>query len=157
MSFKNRKSYIYKNPKLEFAYLSYLPPPQKKPKKTPKNPKNPKKSPNQSYHASPPPSGTPPTVSLPAPDKRLPGSPPVKLRLLSCFTHSVQAANCFPATLQVIFDAVYGERTATSPMRCTPASCIVPALTPRGPHAAGSDSSLRLKGAGMEFAVSTPS
>ena len=62
-----------------------------------------------------PPPGNPPTASLPPPDQRLPASPPVKLRLLSCFTHSVQAANCFPATLLVIFDAVYGEGTATSP------------------------------------------
>lgn len=53
-------------------------------------------------------------------------SAPQKLRVLNCLLHSVAAANNFPSTLQVMFDAIYGADTTT-----------------------------RLKQAGMEFAVWT--
>lgn len=62
--------------------------------------------------------------SVPAESRKTPASVTLKLRLLSALNHSAAAANCFPATLKVVFDSVYGEGTT-----------------------------MRLKQAGMEFAV----
>ncbi|KAK9810293.1 hypothetical protein WJX72_008148 [[Myrmecia] bisecta] len=56
--------------------------------------------------------------------KVVPAGPLLQARLVSLFTKSITAANCFPATVQAIFACVYGPQ-----------------------------STLRLKQSGMEFAV----
>ncbi|CAM6051034.1 unnamed protein product [Sphagnum compactum] len=53
-----------------------------------------------------------------------PAGPTLKTRLMAIFLHSVAAANAFPSTLQCVFDCIYGAGTT-----------------------------VRLKQAGMEFAV----
>ncbi|CAM6029521.1 unnamed protein product [Sphagnum balticum] len=53
-----------------------------------------------------------------------PAGPTLKTRLMAVFLHSVAAANAFPSTLQCVFDCIYGAGTT-----------------------------VRLKQAGMEFAV----
>lgn len=50
--------------------------------------------------------------SVPAELRVAPASPTLKARLMLVFTRSVAAANCFPATLQCVFDCVYGESVA---------------------------------------------
>ncbi|GBG83689.1 hypothetical protein CBR_g37490 [Chara braunii] len=68
--------------------------------------------------------GTPANVTCADDVKVAPASVPLKTRLMSVFTRSIAAANQFPATLHVVFDCVYGANTT-----------------------------IKLKQAGMEFAV----
>ncbi|CAK9863286.1 unnamed protein product, partial [Sphagnum jensenii] len=61
---------------------------------------------------------------LPDNGRVAPAGPTLKTRLMAIFLHSVAAANAFPSTLQCVFDCIYGTGTT-----------------------------VRLKQAGMEFAV----
>lgn len=55
--------------------------------------------------------GTASEERIPAEERISAASPAIQARLMSVFSHSVQAANLFPATLRCIFHCIYGNGT----------------------------------------------
>jgi proteasome component ECM29 len=55
--------------------------------------------------------GTASEERITAEERIAPASPALQARLMSVFSHSIQAANLFPATLRCIFNCIYGNGT----------------------------------------------